>query len=63
MLKVMKKEVPTFRVIVRDERDRKAVSFPLIDGDGTTKEDVLEICRNAIDGYSKGLNKPKSLKK
>jgi len=59
MLRVMKKEVPSFRVIVRDETTRKAVSFPVIDGDSTTKEDVLEICKNAIDKYSKGLNKTK----
>lgn len=61
MLRV-KKETVNFRVIIRSEADKKTVSFPVIDDNDTTKENILEICKNAILNHSKSLNKRKPLK-
>jgi hypothetical protein len=47
----LKKEMVDFRVFVRNEKDKKSISFPVINGHNLTKEIILELCKEAILNY------------
>lgn len=62
MLKIKREEIH-FRIYVKDEKTKQAISFPVIDGHGVTKEKLLEVCKMAILNYSEKLSKNKDNKK